>query len=274
MPDSAAAPSRMIDASAIRPGRQAARRGWALGVACLTLAIIAVSPAHAQTRADPERSQTTRQISPSETAQSGSALQDAADWGQVITAAAAVAALIIVPLQLSSSRARSREQHTLVFQHRWSEPQLSGSAARVIGFLRWHSRQERDWKGRLWDGVVHANEPGLPTGGYLDVRADRPRCTVNEVYDLVAFFEELGGAYNSGLLDARATARFFRTVSNQYYQAVVNMTCVKSEFKIKVVDAHGDIPSAERTARRLRKRPSSGSLEEWGIMNRAMQRGR
>jgi hypothetical protein len=193
------------------------------------------------------------------------------DWGnigQVVAALAAIFGLGLILLQLRATDRHSRAQATSDYLTRFNERDFGLGASRAIRFLETKDAREQTWKRAFWSSARHADSSTLPVGGYLDLARDRPMASKNDVYNTLAFFEDLGGAFNTGRLDRRHVLRLFRGLSQQYYDA---FEWLAPELSAVYVEPASKIPWRGRFGLYHRWRRSSRILEEWGIMNRRLQ---
>ena len=191
------------------------------------------------------------------------------DLAQLVTAGAALVGVILIPLQLNSARKRSQEARTAEYQRRWLDPQFSAIATSAWGFLRAESDAERSRRKGIWRAAKGGDVRCLPRGVNASDSQHLPRATADEVLITLGFFEELGEAFNSRLVDRRAVARLFRGVSEQYYGSMV---WFGEEVEHVYRDPTRPFPGQESRAFRYRRRTDQGFLDSWVLMNREFAR--
>lgn len=118
----------------------------------------------------------------------------------VTTALVAVLTLPIVAFQLRSTRKAARDERTAKFAERYSAKDFQDVVSPVLSFLKVEDVRECIIKLEAYERRRHASEQVLPRDR---ARPDGPKASVNDIFQVLYFLEELGAAYNGGELTRR-----------------------------------------------------------------------
>lgn len=190
------------------------------------------------------------------------ALGQGADIAQIVVAGAAVWASVAIPIQIAYSRRTAREERTTRYYERWTAPDVSRMAAHVVGYLTAADESEVERRREAWRERPVMGGASLPTGTEA-----APGRLVDplDVYDVVAFFCELGEAYCSETIDRSSVARQFREVIPDFYEP---MRWLAPEMASEYVPIDSPVSPEEINGRTYRKRTEVGPIEPFSLMAR------
>lgn len=214
-----------------------------------------------------------------EPAQGRSSLDQAIRLAQVVAPLVAIIGLLFVGLQLAATRRQARDARTADYLRRYEDRSFTQSAGRARGFLETDSddpNAEQVGKAKILKDAAALG----PTAGLLPTRwpADKavPFASRADVSEYLAFFEELGGAYNTGLLDKRLVIRL---LGHAAYKGFVSASWYlrsrlrEGEELVEVTRAYKLVErSWSHKPFRWRRRERSSTYEEWGQMCRDIYR--
>jgi hypothetical protein len=123
-----------------------------------------------------------------------------ARWLSIITAGVAVFGVPFVVAQLRGTRRAGRDQLTARFAERYDAREFQSVASRALSFLRVVDATECVTKLEAFHRRQHADHACLPRA------RDRPlgpMASVNDLFEVLGFFESLGAAYNRKELTRR-----------------------------------------------------------------------
>lgn len=136
------------------------------------------------------------------------------DWAQVVTAVAAIVGIPLISAQIWVGQRQAKSARTASFLERLAARDLRGLRSRVLGFLTVEDAADCVRKLQAYHGRLHADDDCLPPAA---ARPWAPRATVNELEEIMSFFEEMGAAYSRGELVDRVMHVTFPLIPVQFY---------------------------------------------------------
>lgn len=127
---------------------------------------------------------------------------DLLDWAvgsaQIVGVVIAAVAAVFIYFQIRDGRKSARVERSLAYLQRYAERELRQRVAAVTAYLSVSNTRQCVVHIQAWQVASHAEAATLPRA---KPAPSAPRASKNDVREVLDFFEELGAAFNRGLLD-------------------------------------------------------------------------
>lgn len=207
--------------------------------------------------------------------ESDSSTLSAVDQAQIAAALVALVGLLVVAWELLANSRRAKDERAAGYLGRYQDPDFGLVSGRARGFLETTSHDERARKKERHSDAQRFGpaEPLLPTRWPPDPRV--PLASRHDLNQYATFFEELGAAFNAGVLDKRTVSRVLGTViylSYRHSEWFLVFRNHEEPLPVKITKPIGRLESLRRSPIVYRRRRRSGPFQEWGEMCRELRR--
>jgi hypothetical protein len=158
--------------------------------AVVALGALRSQPACAQTGGSPQPTQTVQVDGEVKTDNQDDELDRIL---QVITALGAGLGVPFIALQVLFARRAEKDQRTAAIFARYSTREFQSVASQTLSFLRVKDAVECLRKAEAFERRAHADDHCLPRARD---RPNGPKASLNDLFEVLSFFEDLGAAYN------------------------------------------------------------------------------